>query len=201
MTPKNMNIVEFLKTLRPKDLVYSGILVLFIIMVVIIFFISTTFISQNINKIFSSDGGASAQVLDIARYELTMKKLGVATAPNSENSTVPEVIAPPVEAPATAVPTTTPLDKQALSIQIRNSTAKKGVAGTLANLLKDSGFKTPSTANEKMSYSKTTIFIKESKYVYAPLLLETVLKSYPDAFATTTPESALFDVIIIVGGK
>lgn len=200
MTIKDIHILESLKKIRPKDLIYSGILTLFIITVVIIFFISTRFISQNINRVFSSEGGESVQALDLTRYMLTTKKLGIAVNISSENSGAPETIPLPLVS-APTIPTKTVPDKQALTIEVRNSTAKKGVAGSLASLLKEAGFSAPSIGNEKTLYPKTTILVKESKYDYAPLLLETVLRSYPGAFATTTPESALFDASIVIGAE
>lgn len=196
MTIKDMKIIKSLKEVRPKDLIYSGILVFFMIIVGILFFISTRFISQNINKVFSSEGAESVQVLDLARYQLVAKKLGItATTPPSEG--VVTEVAPEKE--AVSAPGITVLDKRAITIAVRNSTTKKGVAGTLAKALEDAGFATPTTGNEKTPYAKTTILIKESKYDYAPLLLETVLASYPGATATTTAENAPFDATIIIG--
>ena len=199
MTIKDMKIIESLKQIHPKDLIYSGILVLFMVIVGVLFFISTRFISQNINKVFSSEGAESVQVLNLERYQLIAKKLGITVSMSSENTSASTPAAPAPEVPV--VPTTAALDKQALTIMILNSTTKKGVAGTLAKTLESAGFAAPTTGNEKTPYAKTTILVRESKYDYATPLLETVLNSYPGAFATTTPESALFDATIIIGAE
>lgn len=206
MTIKDLKIIKSLKKIRPKDLIYSGILAFFIIIVGVLFFISTRFISQNINKVFSPEGAESVQVLNLSHYILVAKKLGITINTTPGNTEViPLTITPSPEAPATppsSVETpTTPLDKQALTIEVRNSTTKKGVAGALANILKEAGFSAPTAKNESTPYTKTTIFIKESKYDYAALLLEEVIKSYPGAIATTTTESAPFDATIIIGAE
>ncbi|HAT68627.1 MAG: hypothetical protein A2481_02220 [Candidatus Yonathbacteria bacterium RIFOXYC2_FULL_47_9] len=205
MTIKDLKIIESLKKVRPKDLVYSGILVFFMIIVGVLFFISTRFISQNINKVFSYEGAESIQVLDLPHYMLVAKKLGITTNTTPGNTEVPVAITPSREAPEIPTlptetsETTATLNKQTLTIEVRNSTTKKGVAGILAKSLKEAGFSAPTTRNENTPYIKTTILVKESKYDYAALLLEEVIKSYPGAIAATTTESAPFDATIIIG--
>lgn len=205
MNIKDLHIVESLKKMNVKDVIYPGILAFFIIMVAIIFFIATRFISQNINKVFSTEGSGSAHALDLARYTLIAKKLGLTIRTSSEDagaetSMIPAPIALPKEAQTPATITPPILNKQALTIMIRNSTAKAGAASTLAKNLKDAGFSTPTTGNEKTSYAVTTIFVKKSKDDYAPLLLAEVRKRYGDAKTATTSESAPFDATIIIGG-
>lgn len=208
MNIKYTQIIESLKKVRAKDLVYSGILVFFIAVVAIIFFISTRFISQSINKVFSNEGGEGVQALDLARYTLIAKKLGITVNTPSENTGVPALATPfpeptpPEISPTPTTTTATPvLDKQSITIMVRNSTAKAGVAGILAKNLKDAGFSTPKTGNEKTTTAVTTILVKESKRDYVSLLLTEVIKVYPDTITTTAPESAPFDATIIIGGK
>lgn len=194
MTIKDMKIIESLKKVHPKDLIYSGVLTFFMIVVAVVFFLSTQFISQNINKVFTTEIGEGVQALDLARYQLVAKKLGITVTTPSEN-----VVSTEVTTPKETVSAIIPLDKKSLTITVLNSTAKKGVAGTLAKALEAAGFATPATGNEKTPYIKTTVLIKESKYDYAAPLLEEVLKSYPSAFATTSSETAKYDAMIIIG--
>jgi hypothetical protein len=201
MTIKDMKIIESLKQIRPKDLIYSGILVLFMVIVGVLFFVSTRFISQNINKVFSTEGAEGVQALDLARYMLVAKKLGIEVSTPSEGVAVPTAVIP---TPTTLTPTVqavATLDKKTLTIEVRNSTAKKGAASALAKSLTDAGFTTPATGNENTLYPATTILVKESKRDYAPLILAEVSKAYPDAVTATTTESAAFDVTVIIGGK
>ncbi len=206
MNIKDIRIIESLKNLKIKDVIYPGIFAFFIIIVAVIFFISTRFISQNINKVFSTEGGEGVQALDLARYTLIAKKLGLTINTPSENTgqaivETPAPIPPSPEIPTLATTTIPVLDKQALTIMVKNSTAKVGAASALAKKLKDAGFSAPKTGNEKVSTAVTTILVKESKRDYAPLLLSEVSKLYGDAITATTSESALFDATIIIGGK
>lgn len=199
MNIHDMHIIESLKKIKAKDLVYSGIMVLFIIIVIILFFMSTRFISQNINKVFSNEGGESVQALDLAHYTLVAKKLGITVNNPSEKIEAPPSVNTPHEIPS---PTTVPiLNKKALTIMVRNSTAKAGAASALAKTIENAGFSVPKTSNEKTSTAVTTIFIKESKRDYVPSLLSEVSKTYSGALVATASESAPFDATIIIGEK
>jgi len=199
MTIKDIKITESIKKIKAKDLVYSSILIFFIIIVIVIFSISTSFISRNINKVFSTEGGESVQALDLVRYMLVAKKLGIEVSAPTDGVTTPTLVTLTTITPAAQATTT--LDKKILTIEVRNSTAKRGVAGTLAKNIADAGFITPTTSNENTPYAVTTILIKESRYAYAPLLLEEVKKTYSNTTVATTSESSAFDVTIIIGGK
>ena len=183
MNLKNSNFLTLIKTLKPRDFIYPGIVVVFLVVVAILFFMATRFISNNLNKIFSADQSTEGEALNSARYFLTLKKLGIATTTTPYDSN--------------ASPIT--LDKKSLSLIILNSPRKTTVANTLAKALVTAGFSNPKIGNEKRSYATTTVFIKESKSAYKPLLLGEVTKLYPDAIATTTPETAQTDAIIIIG--
>lgn len=185
--------------IKPKDLVYPGITLLFIIIVGVLFSFATQFITKNINEAFSGDIGTESSSLNMANYTIVAKKLGIevgvqkniATHPASQIATTTETIA--VEIPHV-------LDKKSLTINILNSTTKKGVATTLAQTLESAGFSKATTGNEKKLYTTTTVFIKDDKRAYSSLILEAMSKTYPDAIATTTTSGG-FDVTIIIGTK
>lgn len=204
MIIKYTRIVEFLKTVKPKDLVYSGILVLFIVTVGIVFFISTQFISKNINKIFSSESGEVVQVLDITRYELALKKLGVTATLQSEGTTIESDninAGVATSTKTTDVMAPAPLNKGEVTITVLNSTPKAGLASLLAKTIEQAGFNTPKTGNQKIKLSTTTIIIKESKAGYLPSITEAVHTLYPSAITTTagTSKETDSDIIIIIG--
>ena len=120
--------------------------------------------------------------------------------PENTNTLIVEPVIPPVE--DTIIPTPAPiveLDKKSITINILNSTAKKGVASTLAKTLEDAGFSKAETGNEKKSYDLTTIIVSDAKKEYAPLVLEVVSKSYPKAVTETATGETKFDVMIIIG--
>lgn len=192
MPPFIKKIQDATKGMSPRDFVYPGILLLFVIIVSIIFFIATRTITKNVNDAFSSDAGGESSALNMTNYALVAKKLGFSTETGA--------IVVSSTSPASPATTTQTLDKKTLAISILNSTAKKGVATTLAQALESAGFAKATTGNEKKLYATTTVVIVETKKEYETILLEAVQKTYPDAIATTTPTSAI-DATIIIGTK
>lgn len=193
MAPSIKNLRDTITKINPRDLVYPGIILLFFILVGILFSLATQFIAKNINNAFSSDTGAESSALNMANYTLVSKKLGFSTEVGAS-------VATSTSSPAEAVSTAQVLDKKSLTLTILNSTAKKGVATTLAEALQTSGFSKATTGNEKRLYATTTVVIKESKKDYETLLLEAVRKTYPDAVVTTTTAGTI-DATIIIGTK
>lgn len=205
---KESPFIQSLKNIKPLDLVYPGVLVLFFGVVIGVFFSVMQFISQSINSAFSSEDNGSAQSLDLERYKLIAKKLNIPVVIPQEGATavaVPEVPATVPEVATTTQTTSTPvavvLDKRVITLAVKNSTPKKGVATTLAKALEDAGFQKPQTGNESKSYATTTVLIKESKKEYEALILEVVHKTYPEATATTSPESGSADAVIVIGTR
>lgn len=202
---KELPFIQSLKNIKPLDLVYPGALILFFVFVAIIFFFTIRFISKNINKAFSPEESGPSQALNIERYKLTAQKLNLpmntlqseatAPAPSAETAVLDTASA----TQATSTPSSIVLDKSAIAITVKNSTSKKGIAAVLAKTLEDSGFKKPQTGNEPTLYATTTILLKESKKEYGTLLLDAVRETYPDAVATTSPESSPSDATIIIG--
>lgn len=186
---------ESLKNLKLQDIVYPGVLAVFFGIVFVLFFFATQFISKNINKIFYSEETGATQALNLEHYKLVAKKLGIVVNIPKEGEAVVVKVAPAVET------ATTTLDKKAITIIVKNSTAKKGVATTLAKLLEDAGFQKPKTGNESKLYATTTVLIKESRKDYESVLLEVVSKAYPDAVSTTTKETSVGDATVIIGTK
>lgn len=194
------NLHVAISRIKPKDLVYPGIALLFVIIVGVLFSFATQFIAKNINDAFSGDTSAESSSLNMANYTIVAKKLGIEVGVQKNITTPP---ASPVTSTTTetlVVDSPQVLDKKSLTINILNSTSKKGVATTLAQTLESAGFARATTGNEKKLYATTTIFIKDNKHAYFPLLLEAMSKTYPDAIVTTTAVGE-FDVIIIIGTK
>ena len=200
MNIKYTNIIESLKKTKPVDFVYPGIFILFLGTTAVLFSLASQSISKNINKAFSVEQGDDTQSLDLARYALVAKKLNIAVDTAQKNADISPVTQ--AETPATApVSAPKPLDKKAITINVLNSTTKKGVASEIASALVSAGFSAPKTGNEQKAFTVTTVFVKKSKYDYMPSLLESIVKNYPEAVATTTPESAVYDATIIIGDR
>lgn len=186
---KNNPVQESLKKFHFQDFVYASVIVVFLLITVVIFFFAAQFISKNINKIFSIGDESSVQALNIDQYTLIAKKLNIKINTTQEAT-------PTVE---TSMITTEELDKRALTITVKNSTTKKGVASALATALEDAGFQKPKTGNEPKLYATTKVILKESKSLYSPLILDIVQKYYPSASVATTSETSISDVTVIIG--
>ncbi|HAS84820.1 MAG TPA: hypothetical protein DCS23_01955 [Candidatus Yonathbacteria bacterium] len=199
MSPFIKKIHDSVSGVKPKDLIYPGIVLLFTIIISVIFILATKFIAKSIDTAFSGDIGEGSSSLNMENYTLVAKKLGISTEIRKEATNIPVE----TSIPSTPIATTTVevLDKKAFTLNILNSTAKSGLAGSLATSLEIAGFAKAKTGNEKTLYATTTIAVKESKSAIGEALLSTVRKTYPDAVSTTSPETALFDVIIIIGNR
>lgn len=196
MIIKNENSFrESLKKLKLQDVVYPGIFLIFFGIVIILFFFSTQFISKNINKVFYSEGNSTAEALNLEQYKLVAKKLGIVVNLPKEGEVTTIKVTPPAE---TAVTT---IDKKTISIIVKNSTTKSGIATTLAKAIEDAGFNKPKTGNEATFYATTTVMIKADQKDIESQLLDVVRKSYPEAIATTTVGTGVYDAIVVIGVK
>jgi len=191
------NIQGALSGIRAKDLTYPTIFLLFIVIVGMIFYFATQFISKNINAIFSGDIGSESSSLNMANYTLITKKLGLTIKSKVDSAT--STVSLPNSSGTPATTTGQTLDKKGFTINILNSTAKSGVAGTLALTLESAGFSKAKTGNKETPYATTTVAIKESVSSISPALLGTIRKYYPEAISIVAPENSQFDVTITIG--
>lgn len=205
---KGIQITQILKNIKLRDLIYPVTLFVFFGLVALVFFFAIRFISQSINNAFSTEESGGSQALDLERYALVTKKLNIPVDTDQEDSTIPAMPEIPTmtlgvatTTEVAAIPATVVPDKRVITIAVKNSTAKKGVAATLAKALEDAGFQRPQTGNEPRAYATTTLLLKESKSDYEGLLLEVVRSIYPNAVTATSSSSASSDAIIIIGGK
>lgn len=197
--PKKESFIETLQKLRARDIVYPGIFSAFLVVVIIVFYLTVHSISGNIDKVLSNQTASGTQALNLESYQRIAKKLNIPVTIPDENAPLSEEVA--VDADVAVVATsTTPkdLDKTVLKIVVANSTGKTGLATGLAKHLVAQGFKDPKTANESTRYSTTTIKIKKGYEDYAGTLLEAVSPLYPHA-TTTVVETLTEDVRIIIG--
>lgn len=192
---KENSFRESLKKLRPQDVIYPGIFLIFLGIVIILFFFSTQFISKNINKVFYSEGNSTAEALNLEQYKLVAKKLGIVVNVPKEGEVTIIKVTPAAD---TAVTT---INKKTISIIVKNSTTKTGIATTLAKAIEDAGFNKPKTGNEATFYATTTVMIKADQKDIESQLLDVVRKSYPEAIATTTVNTGVYDAIVVIGAK
>ena len=199
MEPKNENNIKIAWKINLIDFIYLGVIFVFIIITTIIFFYSTNFIIQNVNKILQPKEEINTSVLDLARYSLVEKKLNLPiNNPKSDilNTTTPTVI-PVVNKNNAVIPV---LNKKSVTIEIINTTLKNGVASLLSQKLVTAGFSKATTISKIVkTIVTTTILIKDSKKEYKSFIEGVVKKSYSKAITKTNPESSKFDVIITIG--
>lgn len=185
--------------MKPVDFIYLGVIISFFIITAIIFFYSTSFIVDNINKIFLPAENVASQSLDIPRYTLIEKKLNLPkNIPAAKSTTAVPVETPTVSNIVTPNATAT-LDNKSLTINILNSSKKVGAATLLSKSLEGVGFSKASTGDSPTAYAITTIFIKDSKKDYTASIQKAVKNLYPTAVTQANPESSAFDVEVIIG--
>ena len=188
--------VDKLRSIKPRDIVYPGSILVFFAIVGVLFFFSTGSISKNINKVFYTEDAGATEALNLERYRLTAKKLNIEVLIPKEG----EAASPVVPTTETAV-TKTAIDKKTIAIAVKNSTKKSGIATTLANALETAGFSKPTTGNESKVYATTTIFLADSASTFGPEIVGVVMKSYPSAISTTTKASDYTETTIVIGTK
>lgn len=205
MEKKTINFKKILEKMKPTDYIYLGVLFIFIISVLIIFSFSTRFIVQNINKILSSGNTENVDALNINQYKFVADKFNIQVNLDPDNPSQAANQAPiqeattPVNTPKTPVIPT--LDKKLITIEILNSTKKKGVAATLNTALVNVGFNAATIGNEKKSYETTVIMVNESKKDYLPSIQEVVNKVYPSAITQVISGKSGTDATIIIGKR
>lgn len=109
------------------------------------------------------------------------------------------------ETKTTITPTagaTTPV-AGSLTIKVLNGSGEKGVAGTVASLLKDKGYTIASTGNaDNFDYTDTVIQIKKSKQAGLTKLKAALSTDYTVSSSTETlAETEDADAIVIVGAN
>lgn len=100
----------------------------------------------------------------------------------------------------TASAATTPVTGS-LTVKVLNGSGEKGVAGTVATLLKDKGYTVSSTGNaDNFDYTDTVIQIKKSKQTSLAKLKTALSTDYTVSATTETlAETEDVDAIVIVG--
>jgi LytR cell envelope-related transcriptional attenuator len=201
MNPQDSSFAKILKKMKSSDFIYLCVIFVVFVVVVILFFYSTNFIVKNINKIFAPVSIPTSLSLDKARYSLVAKKLNLPVNSTPVSDVNQNVDAPPADETTATSPASIPqnLDKGSITINILNSTAKKGVAATLAKTFSEAGFATATTGNEEEDFALTTILINNDKKEFLPLIEEVVIESYPKAISEVVSSDTEFDVTIIIG--
>lgn len=200
MALKIKNIQNKLSKISKRDLIYPGVIIVFFIIISIIFYVSVKFLTKNINDAFWGGSEVSTTLLNTENYNIIAKKLNIETSNKNTNTSTLNNVSHAEEV-ETQQPSSPIIDKNSVTITILNSTTKAGLAGALATQFKSIGFEQTTAGNESKAYTTTTIRIKESIATIGPTIIEEVKKTYPNTTIETAPETADFDVTIIIGSK
>lgn len=109
----------------------------------------------------------------------------------------------PTQAPI-PTPTSEPVDKKTISIQVQNGNGESGVAGKMKNLLIENGYEgTIDTGNaDNYDYTNTVLKVKKTKLGIEKDLRESISKDYTLSETTEElSEDSEYDIIIIVGAE
>lgn len=198
------NLKNFFKNTTLSKFVYPAILALGAITIIIVFVLSTRFLTREINRVFAVDAVGNDFSIDLAHYRLVARKLGlpqdIAGTPAVTSETVSS--APAIEAststPSVTASSTPPLDKSAITMAVYNATSVKGLAAQAKDKLVAAGFTVSKTGNAE-AQSTNTITLKESAMEYLPLLREALGSAFADAAVTTAATNATHDAVITIG--
>ena len=169
------------------------LLFVFIVIIIGVFFHSTSFIVSNINNIFETKNITTNQNLEIKRYSQIERKLNL-----SGNTQDNINIEKKQNFNTQTNETNTLSNKKLLKINIINTSTKDGAASILSKDLESNGF-SKSTTESKKIVSSTIVSIKESKKEYSELIKQVVEKTYPKISTIVNPENGEYDVVVIIG--
>jgi len=193
MEAKELKIKKENKKIEPLDYIFLGIIFVFIVIIIGVFFHSTSFIVSNINNIFETKNITTNQNLEIKRYSQIERKLNL-----SGNTQDNINIEKKQNFNTQTNETNTLSNKKLLKINIINTSTKDGAASILSKDLESNGF-SKSTTESKKIVSSTIVSIKESKKEYSELIKQVVEKTYPKISTIVNPENGEYDVVVIIG--
>lgn len=96
---------------------------------------------------------------------------------------------------------TTKLDRKDLTVIVQNGSGEKGVAGKVADILKNLGYNVTSTVNaDNFNYSDITIQVKSTESDFLPVIKKDLSSDYTIGSSTSDlSSSSSADAVVIVG--
>lgn len=192
-------IIEKLKTVKIKDLIYPSLSIMLLVVSVTLFLISLNFISKHINKALTEEGSRDNLLsLNKGNFEPIRKKFNIKT-----EDTINQQITAPANIVETSssnnsVSTISTEEKSSLEMSVLNGTNTGGLASELKKILEDSGFIVNNTGNTDAS-SYTVLRIKKSKENFKEVLTKAISEKYTIGNFEELSETDPYDVIIVIG--
>lgn len=92
MDTKDTIFLKILKKIKSDDFIFLSMLCVLFILIIILFFYSTSFIIKNVNKIFSPTKEEDAQALDRTTYSTVVKRFNLPVNITDENTVINTLI-------------------------------------------------------------------------------------------------------------
>lgn len=154
------------------------------------------------NQLLSSSNEAEITPAPTVEVTPTEEPTPIEEASESaEKDTTPTPTTKAKTTPGTSPTVATTPVAGSLTIKVLNGSGEKGVAGTVATLLKDKGYTVSSTGNaDNFDYTDTVIQIKKTKQASLAKLKSALSTDYTVSSSTETlAETEDVDAIVIVG--
>lgn len=203
-------IKKTFSNLRWQDMMYPLISLFFLIVLIVIFFMTVRFLYTHIDSALSLDTGEEPSLLriDMENLAVVAHKLSIPirsaseTPPEQTAPLIPEAKETPVENnEPTAAPTATTPDRASIRIAVYNSTATSGLAGKLKSALLLEQFVVAEVGNKTPAIETTLIQTKSSLDASLRSAIVAIISKSYTISTETLPADSAFDVIVIIGAK
>lgn len=200
------HLKDFFKKTPLSKFVYPILLLLCAIGIIVVFILSTRFLTQEINRVFTLNTVDNSFSIDLANYKRVAHKLGLPEEITGTPASLPETASSTpitienISASSTAAVSIPALDTSAITIAVYNATSASGLASKTKDKLIAAGFSVAKTGNAN-AQTTNTITLKESALKYLSLLREALGTSFTNATVITASMNAPYDAIITIGEK
>ena len=173
------------------SMIYEALFIVIAIAVTMIFMASMNSIKSMIAASLAGNPPVqAAPIFSAADLESAANKVGVSI---TLGTTTPSIA---TSSPSAA--TGPIIGKTAVSIVVLNGTPTTGLAGALKTLLEQNGFSAIATGNTPPS-TQTIVSFKASAQIFENSVMAIVNTQYPNAIATSAPDTNLHDIAIVIG--
>jgi hypothetical protein len=218
MPDKTNNVFKNLPLVK---MIYPAITLVFAVIILIMFAKNLIFLSAHINKVFSGNDASLKSGItrfDAANYELIRKRFGwpALVAPSLPEMPAPTTAPSAADTPSSteAIASTSPAasadtpqiaaEKAAIIIKIFSGPEKSEAGDALRDSLVKAGFANAKLDSHQLILKNTIIQFKTSNgqlAKYAEAIKKIISEKYAAQTGSDLPDSADYDVSILIGKK
>jgi hypothetical protein len=212
---------ENLQKLPFAKMIYPAITLVFAVIVLFLFSKTILFLTNNINKVFSDNSASLRKEIpqfDMAGYELIRKRFGwpELVAPSAQETSTPPTASSTAISNATAKASSTvslagntdspqaAAEKAAIVIEVFSGPEKSEAGNALQDSLVQAGFTNTKIDSHQLILKNTIIQFKSTNTKlskYTDLIKKIILEKYAAQTGSDLPDSADYDVSILIGKK